>query len=859
MELAALSNTDISLSELETGVNTYVTIRFSFTKKTHTTKAIAATFSPTYSYEIELPLSLSQSVIDNHSPVSLAEIISKSTINFQIWHVPLPDRNTSHSRIHTQLPHIVLGECSLPFEMLLIKSTGVKGWYSLKPPNGKGSKCVGALDLNIEFSSIQDREKVVYEANKFGYKIERPCKFDSLQLEPEQNLEIDINIRRLWITKQPKGSNHCYLRYRFYDKTTTISQTFYPRRNEGNRMVFDTEYKKSCQVYPSSAFEWYLQEERLELQVWQTKSKSAVSVIPNAEDNLLGTACVNLHEMCGFYEYQEPQIAGVYPLFRAGVTSLGGSCVEIEISIHQPTEILLLEHNSLTIGDSTRGELQESVEELDTELPTGIPVIFAVDRAAHLSCLPSQCGFLHVTVHADTVLFQTSRIELINSPVWNFQQEIYINEEIFSPVLGLEVKLWYSAEFEAIQSQLVGVAKVDLSPLKCGLPELAGWYNLSSVLSSCQGQIKLRAIPRERMEVASSLKIPHQRSEWVNACALIDNPVVREEHVVIQEVDIDFTGVDANVTGSFLMRRLKSSLADLENVQANFRQNLQPKIVQPTPPNETESVIDLCSSESVVLEDTYPTMDTVNELLEEINEGPLLVSSPEISLRDSFSSELSEPTAVHQTEDIGVNTTAFSEVEVHTESNELPLIQETTFSRNSSPILSEDNEYNSQEPQVTIENNPHYILEADNEPSSPRSLTNISSISDLLQSEQIQEDEDILSWVDSVTQNVPALEPRVTITDDDVITHRAIITDENGNLKINIPEDIQVPNFFMAPDTLIENMRNLRMKAMSQFPQTQHTDDTPPNPTVSKPSVHLTTPLLPWEANRINKIFLGKV
>ena len=862
VELASLSNTDISLSELETGVNTYVTIRFSFTKKTHTTKAIAATFSPTYSYEIELPLSLSQSVIDNHSPVSLAEIIAKSTINFQIWHVPLSARNTPQNRTHTQLPHVILGECSLPFEMLLIRSTGMKGWYSLKPPNGKGSKCVGALDLNVEFSSIQDREKVLYEANKFGYQIDRPCKFDSLQLEPEQNLEIDINIRRLWIAKQPKGSNHCYLRYRFYDKTTTISQTFSPRRNEGNRMVFDTEYKKSCQVYPSSAFEWYLQEERLELQVWQTKSKSTVPVIPSAEDNLLGTACVNLHEMCGFYEYQEPQIAGVYPLFRAGVTSLGGNCVEIEISIHQPTEIQMLERNSLTAGESTRGEIQDSIEELDTELPTGIPVIFAVDRAAHLSCLPSLSGFLHVTVHAETLLFQTSRIELVNSPVWNFQQEIHINEEIFSPVLGLEVKLWYSAEFEAIQSQLVGVAKVDLSPLKCGLPELAGWYNLSNVLSSCQGQIKLRAIPRERMEVASSLKIPHQRNEWVNTCALIDNPVLKREPIVLQEVDIDLTGVDANVTGSFLMRRLKSSLADLENVQANFRQNLQPKTVQATPPDETESIIDLCSSESVVLEDTYPTMDTVNELLEEINELPIIVPSPENSLRDSSSSETSEPAAVQQTtEDIGVNTTAFSEVEFHTESNELPLIQETTFSRNSSPILSEDDEYNSQEPQIIIENNnPHYILEADYEPS-PRSLTDVSSVSDFLQSEQIQEapDEDILSWVDSVTQNVPALEQQVTITDDDVIPTRAIITDEKGNLKINIPEDIQVPNFFMPPDALIENMRNLRMKAMSQFPQTQHTEDTHPNPTVSKPSVHLTTPLLPWEANRINKIFLGKV
>ncbi|KAI6652236.1 C2 domain-containing protein 3 [Oopsacas minuta] len=868
VELASLSNKDISLSELETGVNTYVTIRFSFTKKTHTTKAIAATFSPTYSYEIELPLSLSQSVIDNHSPVSLAEIISKSTVNFQIWHVPLADRKSQQNRNHTQQPHVILGECSLPFEMLLLKSTGVKGWYSLKPPNGKGGKCVGALDLNVEFSSIEDREKVLYEANKFGFQIDRPVKFDSLQLESEQNLEIDINIRRLWISKHSiKGNNLYYLRYRFYDKTTTISPTFFPSRTEGNRMVFNTDYKKSSQVFPSSAFEWYLQEERFELQIWQTNGKTTLPVIPCVEDNLLGTAYVNLYEMCGFREFQEPQIAGVYPLFKPGVISLGGNCAEIEISIHQPTEIELLENtNNKTLEET---EIQESESTLQTELPTGIPIILAIDRAAHLSCLPSQSGCLHVTVHAETLLFQTVKIKISYSPVWNFQQEVYINEEIFSPMLGLEVKIWYSSEIDTIQSQLVGVAKVDLSPLKYGLPELAGWYNLSNVMSSCQGQIKLRAIPRERMEIPSSVKVQHQRTEWGHcekACSLIDNPVNTRDPIVIQEIDIDLTCVDTNITGSFLMRRLKSSLADLENVQANFKQNIQSKTPEAIhmieiPPIENESVIDLCSTDSIILADTYPTMDNVTELLEEIDELPVVIQSPQTSRTNSFCSQLSELEPIQQhTEDIGVNTTtsAFCE-DVITESSELSFIQEITISRNLSPALSEECELTSQEPQMVIEDNPHYILETNNEqlPSSPnpRSLTDISSISEQFEQEITQEqpDEDLLNWVDSVTKHVP-------MQDNEIITNRVISTDENGNLKINIPEDLHVPNYFMPPDTLLENMRNLRMKAMSQFPQAPPKEDNnPPNNPTGKPSVHLTTPLLPWEANRINKIFLGKV
>ena len=889
VELAALSNTSISHSEVENGVNTYVTIRFSFTKKTHTTKAIAATFSPAYSYEIELPLSLSQSVIENHSPVSLAEILSKSTVNFQIWHVPLGDRSSLHERAHTQVPHVILGECSLPFEALLLKSTGVKGWYSLKPPNGKGSKCVGALELNMEFSSIEDREKVIYEANKFGYQMERPARFDSLQLEAEQNLEIDINIRRIWIAKQSHSSKQhslCYLRYRFYDKTTTVSPTFSPRRNEGSRVVYDTEYKKSCQVYPSSAFEWYLQEERFELQIWQTNAKSPISVRPSIDDNLVGTAYVNLYEMCGFRDFQEPQIAGVYPLFKPGVSSLGGNCAEIEIVIHQPTQMdlreQLLDKSSLTPG----ADIGDSDETLGAEAPTGIPVIFAVDRAAHLMSLPRQTGYLHVSVHGDTLLLQTNRIEICSSPIWNFQQEVCIGEEIFSPMLGLEAKLWYSAASDTIQSQLIGVAKVDLSPLKYGLPELAGWYNLSNVMSSCQGQIKLRAIPKERMDIPPSVKVQHQKSEWgqnAKSCSLIDNPV---STVVIQEVDIDLTGViDPNVTGSFLMRRLKSSLADLDCVQANLRQSLQPQqqSTEPRAPlgNEdcyTESVLPVASAQDEsVFEDTTYMIDNINALLEEIDEIPLTPVSPHnspielslVELSDKETESVGEEFCPMQadTEDVGVNTIAFNEEEIAIESSALPLSEEDmTFNRSFSPALSEDCEANSQETQIAAEeNNPHFILQTEfNETesqqyisTSPKSLTDVSAISELFEPENEQEtSDDILNWVDTMTRNIPSGDQLHTTGDR---TARIISSDEEGNLKINIPDDVQVPNFFMPPDTLIENMRKLRMKAMSQFPQDVPKEERPPPLTTKPPSVHLTTPLLPWEANRINKIFLGKV
>ena len=962
LELAAKSDTNISRYELETGCNTYVMVRLSFSKKTHTTKAIAATFSPNFLYEIEIPLSLSHSVIDNHSPISLAETLSKSTITFQIWHVPMPEDISPRNKPHSNMPHVIIAECTLPFEMLILKSTGIRGWYSLKPPNGKGSKCVGALEVTVEFSSIEEREKVMYEANKFGYQIERPVKFDALQLEAETNLEIDINIRRLWLAKisQQKNKNLCYLRYRFYDKQTTFSPTFSVRKSEGNRFVYDLDYKKGCQVFPSSALEWYLQEERFEVQIWLTNTKSKVPVTkPNIDDFLIGNAYVNLFEMCGFREYQEPQLSGVFPLFKPGVNSLGGSCLEIEISMHPPTEMEMLErslHNKsiLTQTQSPGGDINEDT--VQSQVPIGIPVLISIETAAHLTSLSESTGFLQVTVHSDSLLFRTEKIEVSMSPVWNCQQEVHIEEDIFSPMVGLEVKLWYSASIDVAHAQLMGVAKVDLSPLKYGLPELAGWYNIANVMSSCQGQIKVRATPRERLNIPSSVRVQEQKLEWKrrDLCCLIDNPVRFHNPIVIQDVEVDMSGVpDANVTGSFLMRRLKSSLADLERVQANLKQNLNqisnpPEVVPDSSFNHsgfdefndptllTMSRVDRlldkhveseCTNtgelfnkhfltEQIESEITDPSLlnlerveqtsddrQTEVEILlpQDIPDSPCMSEQFDSDRNDGSESiinrdemqEIVREDEFHHTypldentpslEDINeeipiqptlfedVNTHAFTEPEilscngsevVSIASTEEPYLQESTSLRNLSPNIFETEEIHIQQDSTDPENNTHHILntfsndyEGNNEVCySPKSLTDVSIISDILETEE--KSEDILKWVDDLTSNTYIQPPQVSHREE---RHRPILELEpDDTIKMNIPEDMQVPNFFMPPDTLIQNMRSLRLNALNKFPQEGVKEKSPP-PQPKKPSVHLTTPLLPWEASRINKIFLGKV
>ena len=119
-----------------------------------------------------------------------------------------------------------------------------------------------------------------------------------------------------------------------------------------------------------------------------------------------------------------------------------------------------------------------------------------------------------------------------------------------------------------------------------------------------------------------------------------------------------------------------------------------------------------------------------------------------------------------------------------------------------------------------------------------------------------EKSEDILKWVDEMTKKT--YNKTAQNSNREERSTRILELGPDDTIKMNIPEDMEVPNFFMPPDTLIQNMRSLRLNAFNKFPQEGVKEKSPP-PQPKKPAVHLTTPLLPWEANRINKIFLGKV
>lgn len=72
----------------------------------------------------------------------------------------------------------------------------------------------------------------------------------------------------------------------------------------------------------------YLSEESLEVQVWSSlvRRKHSEGPRPLAEDNLLGSAFVPLSDILS-----KETISGSFPLFKAGVDSLGAQTIHVEI------------------------------------------------------------------------------------------------------------------------------------------------------------------------------------------------------------------------------------------------------------------------------------------------------------------------------------------------------------------------------------------------------------------------------------------------------------------------------------------------------------------------------------------------
>ncbi|XP_030773773.1 C2 domain-containing protein 3 isoform X3 [Rhinopithecus roxellana] len=539
------------------GVNASVTTHLSFLpqgeqRRTH---PVACSFCPEFSHHVEFTCNLVTQRCSGEA-CFLAELLEFAEVIFAVYH----ENTKSASDIISieSCKEYLLGVVKVPTKELLIKRSGITGWYPIILPEDGGlphglelmQKIVGGLELSVSFTHRGDRQRVLEAAELLGWSFENSLK-DFVRMDEGEPATVTISTPRLWLPIHCvllAGHNHihkntyCYLRYKFYDHEAFWTPLKKPKESVNKKQIIVTfKASKRAEVTRGPSLLWYFREERLEIQVWQAYGNDSVER-PHQTDSWIGSAYVDLARLRE-RSARTLTVSGVYPLFGRNASNLSGAALRVHVvlsslsshleptheldsmdcSSHSESEQLPRRNDEVQLSpleevschqkspastqvpcSSTTAEVcltQEGPAELDGTFAVSI----LVERAMHLSLKGSPLTERKVSIPSCCVSFATADesspvytqvVENTDSPIWNFQQQSRLSKELLlDPQQTLVFKVWHKGDEERV----IGFASVDLSPLLSGFQFVCGWYNITDFSGECQGQIKVAVSPLESL------------------------------------------------------------------------------------------------------------------------------------------------------------------------------------------------------------------------------------------------------------------------------------------------------------------------------------------------------------------------
>ncbi|XP_036043231.1 C2 domain-containing protein 3 isoform X2 [Onychomys torridus] len=533
------------------GVNTSVTTHLSFLPKgeQRRTRPVACSFCPEFSHHIEFPCNLVTQHCSGEA-CFLAELLEFAEIIFAIYHENTKSVSDIAS-LHSCKDYL-LGVVKVPTKDLLIKRSGITGWYPVILPEDEGlsrdlefmQKIVGGLELSVSFTHPGDRERVLEAAELLGWTFDSSLK-DLVKMEEEVPATVTISTPRLWLPlhcvllaghRNIHKNTYCYLRYKLYSQEAFWTPLRKPKESTNKNQVLVTfKASKRTEVTRSQSLLWYFREEKLEIQVWRAYGNDSLER-PHQTDSWIGSAYVDLSRL-GKKSPRTLTVSGVYPLFGRNAPDLSGAALRVHVALSPHTEPTR-ELDSMDCSSHSESEqLPSKKDELHLSLPCvlqkspastpvrctstaaevcptheGPPecdgtfaVSILVERAMHLSLKGSPLTERKVSIPSSCVSFATATepspvythvVENTDSPIWNFQQQSRLSKELLlDPHQTLVFKVWHKGDEERV----IGFASVDLSPLLSGFQFICGWYNITDFSGECQGQIKVAVSPLESL------------------------------------------------------------------------------------------------------------------------------------------------------------------------------------------------------------------------------------------------------------------------------------------------------------------------------------------------------------------------
>ncbi|XP_016063951.1 PREDICTED: C2 domain-containing protein 3 isoform X2 [Miniopterus natalensis] len=536
------------------GVNAFVTVHLSFLPKgeQRQTRPVACTFCPEFSHHTEFSCNLVTQHCSGEA-CFLAELLEFAEVTFAIYHEDT--KSASDITSLQSFKDYLLGVVKVPTKELLIKRSGITGWYPIILPEDGAmphglelmQKIVGGLELSISFTHPGDRERVLEAAELLGWSFENNLK-DVVKMDEEEPATVTISTPRLWLPIHCMllaGQNHmhkntyCYLRYKLYDHECFWTSLKKPKESTNQKQVLVTfKASKRAEVSRGPSLLWYFREERLEIQVWRAFGNDSVER-PHHTDSWIGSAYVDLARL-GERTARTLTVSGVYPLFGRNASNLSGAALRVHVVLspfsphpgptHELDSMDCSSHSESEQHPRRNDEIQLSLppshqkppactqvpcnsttaeacpaQEGPAELDGTFAVSILVERAMHLSLKGSPLTERKVSIPSCCVSFATADepspvytpvVKNTDSPIWNFQHQSRLSKEILlDPQQTLVFKVWHKGDEERV----IGFASVDLSPLLSGFQFVCGWYNITDFSGECQGQVKVAVSPLESL------------------------------------------------------------------------------------------------------------------------------------------------------------------------------------------------------------------------------------------------------------------------------------------------------------------------------------------------------------------------
>jgi hypothetical protein len=514
----------------------------------------------------------------------------------------------------------------------------------------------GAIEVLIRFANETDRVHVLNNAKQYGWTGIDAYFVDYSQLSDlgsqaaktyiftiaveyiQFPAYLALKLGNTVVDKRLK----CYLRYKFYNCNEVLTKAKQLDQHVHDQYLKCTfKFTSEHVVRPSAPLLWYLNEEKLEIQVWLTADQNDDTDTgrknkPNSDtDKYLGSSYVDMNrfnsDLCDQSRQKNTcqRINGLNPIFKSTCKELNGAYCQVYLNLDKSDNFDDQRHSNAVLMQHTDLVPNKDISATPSPPVKSFKCIVGVERALHLPKVHDKLLNRHVEPNAYvtyscssvTNLKQTHAVEQQSCPVWNHQELVFLNvNHLYDENKCLVLKVWHKVNPDLLHGRhnvassttppeksgdkVLGFVSIDLSPLLSGLQQITGWYNIIDMIGNCQGQLKISLIPQESLYEFKLTKADNLAKRARTTTTATSNTATTSFHEHLNSIRLhhDQFYTKPSDNESCLKTNLRKQLDELDKINEKFKEKLIGDSVNVN--NKENMTMDKCNARPVELAET---------------------------------------------------------------------------------------------------------------------------------------------------------------------------------------------------------------------------------------------------------------